>query len=94
METKETLGERVRRVREAQGIGVNALADTCRVSEGAIRQVENGGVKSPSLILGLRLSDALGVDPYWLATGQPEPIEARLVALEGRVTILERERIK
>jgi transcriptional regulator with XRE-family HTH domain len=64
----ETMGERMRRVREAQGLTIYALAETCLVSEGAIRQVESGGVRSPSLLLGLRIAKALGVEPYWLAT--------------------------
>jgi transcriptional regulator with XRE-family HTH domain len=92
METHETLGERMRRVREAQGIRIAALADTCLISEGSIRQIEGGGVRSPSLIVGLRIAKALNVDPYWLATGAAEPIEARVHSLEIRVAALERDR--
>jgi transcriptional regulator with XRE-family HTH domain len=77
MEFKENLGDRVRRLREDQGITIAALTATCRVSEGAIRQVETGAVKSPSLLLALRLSKALGVQPYWLGTGDDPPLDVR-----------------
>jgi len=90
MERIETIGARVRRMREAQGITIAGLADTCRVSEGAIRQVETGGVKSPSLILGLRMAKALGVQPYWLGTGEETPLDVRVTELEARVIALER----
>lgn len=92
MEPIETVGARVRRVREAQGITIASLAETCHVSEGAIRQVETGGVKSPSLILGLRIAKALGVQPYWLGTGEETPLDVRVMELEFRVGELERAR--
>lgn len=51
------------------GLTIAALADACRASEGAPRQIESGKVKSPSLHLGLRIARILDVDPYWLAFG-------------------------
>jgi transcriptional regulator with XRE-family HTH domain len=90
MEPIGSLGARVRHVREARGVTLASLADTCRVSEGAIRQIETGAVERPSLLLGLRIANALGVEPYWLGTGEATPLDVRVVELEARVSALEK----
>jgi transcriptional regulator with XRE-family HTH domain len=65
----ESFGERVRRLREARGKTLAAVAEECGCSEGTIRHIEVGNVASPGLHLGIRLADALGVDVRYLAFG-------------------------
>ena len=84
--------ERSRSRRKIHKIKITAFADSCCVSEGAIRQIESGSVKSPAFILGLRMAKALNVVPYWLGTGRPEPLEDRLAGIELRLTALEKQR--
>ncbi len=86
----ESFGARLRRLREARGFSVATLAVEIGVSEGAIRQMETGNVKSPSLVVGLRLSHQLGVDPYELAFGEGSNLNERLILVERRLDALER----
>jgi len=65
------------------------LAAAAGTSEGSIRQIESGGVRSPGLHFGIRLADALGVDARFLAFGEDRS-EARLDALERRLGAVER----
>ena len=87
----ETFGERLRRLREEQGFSIAALAVEIGISEGAIRQMETGNVKSPSLLVGLRLAHRLGVDPYELALGEGSNLNERLLVLERRLAKLEQQ---
>ena len=48
----------------------SSLAHAVGVTEGAIRQMESGQTKSASFVIGLRIADALGVTPWFLATGE------------------------
>lgn len=68
MET-ETFQERLKRLRESANLSAGALALRVGVTEGAIRQMESGQTKSASFVVGVRLSNALGVTPHYLATG-------------------------
>jgi transcriptional regulator with XRE-family HTH domain len=85
----ETLGGRLRRLRDARGMAIADLARTVGASEGSIRQMETGNVKSPGLLLGIRLADALGVDPRYLAFGE-DPVRTRLDEVERRLAVVER----
>ncbi|HEY0396363.1 MAG TPA: helix-turn-helix transcriptional regulator [Candidatus Elarobacter sp.] len=85
----ESFAERLRRLREEQGFTVATLALEVGVSEGAIRQLETGNVKSPSFVVGLRLAHRLGVDPYELALGKGSTLEERLTVAERRIAKLE-----
>ncbi len=85
----ETFGDRLRRLREEQGFSIATLAVEIGVSEGAIRQMETGNVKSPSLLVGLRLAHRLGLDPYELALGEGSNLNERLILLERRLAKLE-----
>lgn len=58
----ETLAQRLRRLRDEHGYTLADLAAAVGCSEGALRVLENGRVKSPSLLLGVRLADRLHVD--------------------------------
>jgi transcriptional regulator with XRE-family HTH domain len=82
-------GDRLRRLREEQGFSIATLAVEVGVSEGAIRQMETGNVKSPSLLVGLRLAHRLGVDPYELALGVGSNLNERLILVERRLDALE-----
>ena len=85
----ESFAERLRRLREAQGCTVASLAFDVGISEGAIRQLETGNVKSPSFVVGLKLAHHLGVDPYELALGEGSTTHERLIAIERRLMKLE-----
>jgi transcriptional regulator with XRE-family HTH domain len=85
----ESFGERLRRLRESKGFSISDLASAVGVSESTIRQIEVGNVKSPSFALGLRISDRLAVDPYYLALGEGFSISERLNLIEGRIMKLE-----
>lgn len=85
----ESFAARLRRLREEQGFTIATLALEVGVSEGAIRQLETGNVKSPSFVVGLRLAHRLGVDPYELALGNGSTLEERLTMAERRIAKLE-----
>ena len=85
----ESFAQRLRRLREERGATIAALADEVGVSEGAIRQLETGNVKSPSFVVGLRLAHYLGVDPYYLASGDGSHVGERLLLVERRLAKLE-----
>jgi transcriptional regulator with XRE-family HTH domain len=90
----EDFGPRLRRLRTAAGLSPSALAHSVGVTEGAIRQMESGQTRFASFPVGVRLADALGVDPRYLALGDEgassaaKPID-RLSALENRLARLE-----
>lgn len=85
----ETFAQRLRRLRNDHGYSVADLASTVGASEGTIRQLENGSVKSPSFLLGIRLAERLDVDPRYLALGEGSTFSERLDALERRMAKLE-----
>ncbi|HEY0393675.1 MAG TPA: helix-turn-helix transcriptional regulator [Candidatus Elarobacter sp.] len=90
MDEIETLAKRLRRLREEQGVSIAQLADACGTSEGAIRQIEHGRVRSPALHLGLRIARHLGVDPYYLAYGEAGSYATRLEDLANAVLVVQR----
>ncbi len=85
----ETFGERLRRLREAQGLSISGLALEVGVSEGAIRQLESGNARGTSFAIGLKLAHRLGVDPFYLARGEESILNERVTVLERRVEKLE-----
>jgi transcriptional regulator with XRE-family HTH domain len=86
----ETFAERLRRLREEHGLSISGLALEIGVSEGAIRQIESGSVKSTSFSIGLKLAHRLGVDPFYLALGEGSNLNERVTVLERRIAKLER----
>jgi transcriptional regulator with XRE-family HTH domain len=86
----ETFGQRLRRLRTEQGFTVVALAAIARTAEGTIRHLEAGDAKTPSLLLGVRLADALHVEVRFLALGEGSTVAQRFDALERRLDKLER----
>ncbi len=69
----ETFGERLTRLRLGCGYTVAELARVAFVSEGNIRALEAGRTRNPALDTGLRIANALGVSPFVLTFGKPEP---------------------
>ena len=85
----ETFGERLRRLRNERGITVVDLALAVGAAEGTIRQIENGSVKMPSFLLGVRLANQLNVDPNYLALGEGFSMSERFDAIERRLKQIE-----
>ncbi len=83
--TLETIGMRLRRLRVAQSLSAAGLARKVYVTEAAIRAIETGDSKSPSFPVGVRLAEALGVTPRYLAFGDGPDLEARVRAIEQRL---------
>src|SRR5579863_7942948 len=93
----ETFAERLRRLREHRGMSVGNLALRAGLTEGAIRKMEYGDTKGQGFVNGLRIAEALGVDPWELAFGrrvkrgsrtEPKSTETRLRSLQEQVAIL------
>ena len=89
----------MRRIREEKALSIPALAATVGASEGALRQVESGQTKVPSLVLGVRIANALGIDPTHLALGEHsslnerfDDLDRRFRAMEKRLAVLESRR--
>ena len=71
-----TVGERIKKVREAKGWTQEKLADESKVSRGFLSEVEKRG-KNISLDLLLRIANALGASVGYLATGEGEQLGER-----------------
>lgn len=72
----EGVGERVRRLREAQGWSEAVLAGMIGLTEAAIKKLESSGSKAPSFPNGLLMAQALGVSAWMLAFGTDPPVQA------------------
>jgi transcriptional regulator with XRE-family HTH domain len=86
----ETFGQRLRRLRKTAGLTPSALAHAVSVTEGAIPQMETGTTKRASFITGLRIAAALGVMPWYLATGEERDDQNDAIEVLGLRTLLER----
>jgi transcriptional regulator with XRE-family HTH domain len=76
-----TVGERIKKVREARGWTQEKLADESKVSRGFLSEVEKHG-KNISLDLLLRIANALGASVGYLATGEgDQPGERKPVVI-------------
>jgi transcriptional regulator with XRE-family HTH domain len=51
-------------------MSTSELAAVAGISQGGMRQIEDGRVKAPSAIIVLRIARELAVDPYELAFGE------------------------
>jgi transcriptional regulator with XRE-family HTH domain len=72
----ETMGERIRRLREAQNLTQAQLGELCGVSKSAVSQWEDGTTTDIKLIPFLKLQEALKTDGHYLVYGPdraPEP---------------------
>lgn len=68
-----TIGDRVKELRERRRLNPTELAGLVGVTDSAISQLEAGITKAPSFSTGVRLARALGVSPWEIAFGEPEP---------------------
>lgn len=65
----ETMGQRIRALREAKGWNQEKLADVTGVTVSAVSQWERDETKNVKLEPFLRLAEALGTDPHYLVFG-------------------------
>lgn len=65
----ETMGDRIKRLREAQNLTQTELGELCGVSKSAVSQWEDGSTSNIKIIPFLKLCDALKTDPHYLAYG-------------------------
>ena len=85
METKESLGERIRRIRVQQGLSLAKVVGD-DVSRAFLNQVEMGKAR-PSIRVLRILADRLGTEVEYLLGGQVAGIERELSLEKGRVLL-------
>jgi Zn-dependent peptidase ImmA (M78 family)/transcriptional regulator with XRE-family HTH domain len=76
MNDRSSIGERVRRLRVALGLGQLELADHAGLASGAISMLENGRAAVDANAID-SLAAALGCEPWYLTTDQPEPVATK-----------------
>jgi transcriptional regulator with XRE-family HTH domain len=76
------IGDRLKRLRIAKGLGPVALSKAAGVARTALHRIEFGRTRNPSAPVLMRLADALGVTTDELL-GAAELSEAALEASEG-----------
>lgn len=81
--TAETFGERLARLRSEKGMRPTDLAHRVGMTEGAIRHLESGHTKQPSLSVGIKIAKALDVTPEYLAFGTGPIRLAEVTRLPG-----------
>jgi transcriptional regulator with XRE-family HTH domain len=75
LEEQASLGARIRKLREEQGMSLGDLEAKCRVTKGYLSQLESGKAVNPSVTsvvkiargLGVRLADLLGDETVTVA---------------------------
>lgn len=68
-EYMESMGERIRRLREAQNLTQTRLGELVGVSKSAVSQWEDGSTANIKLTVFLALCEALRTDPHYLVYG-------------------------
>ncbi len=81
--TEYRFGEKIKKVRESQGITLKQLAHQMDVSTSLISQIENNKV-SPSIDTLLNLADILDIDPEYLFRDFRKRRKVRIVHQEDR----------
>ena len=69
----ETMGKRIRTLREAKGLTQIELAKICGISREALSQWESDTTENPKLEPLIRLYHALGTTPEYLLWGPDAP---------------------
>ncbi len=78
METEETFGERLRRVRRAQGLTLRQLAEMVSVDFTYLSKLENDRFAPPADTTITRLSEALSISPdEFFAVARKVPTDLR-----------------
>jgi transcriptional regulator with XRE-family HTH domain len=65
----ETMGSRIKNLRNAKGMTLKELGDAVGVTKGAVSQWESGGIANIKLPTVLLLCEALGTDLAYLVYG-------------------------
>lgn len=69
VQNQETMGQRIKRLREARGLSQQQLANLVGVTPSAVSQWETDQVRSIKPPHFLALADALSTDPWFLVFG-------------------------
>ena len=77
----ESLGTRIRQVREELGMTKKQLAALCHYTENAVIHFEYDRVRQPTKIHSIAV--ALNVNPAWLAFGDEWATRERVVVVEN-----------
>lgn len=100
----DSVGKRIRRLREDRKLSQEQLAKRIGIKQGSLTQIETGVTKAPAAETLIALARVFEVDPAWLMTGKgtQQPVatltdpESELLLLfraltsEGRAYILAR----
>lgn len=65
----ETIGDRVRRIREKRGLSQTKLAKSAGITKEGVSAIERSTTKNPRPSTLYALADALGVPDRWLVAG-------------------------
>jgi transcriptional regulator with XRE-family HTH domain len=77
-----TLGERIKALRQKQGLSQGELARRCGISQAAISRLETGSMKDVETAIARRLARALGTSvDYLIGTFEDEDVEALATAV-------------
>lgn len=91
-EWMESMGERIRRLREAQNLTQSRLGELVGVSKSAVSQWEDGSTANIKLTVFLTLCDVLRTDPHYLVYGPDRAPES--AAATGRHRSLAKGRMR
>lgn len=86
VDSTKACGRRIRQLRLERELSQRALAaNVPGISYAYVSRIE-AGTRQPSLQAINRIAAVLGVDPHWIATGQPDPLHtaAQLVVTAWR----------
>jgi len=87
----ETIGKRIKELRDAKNLSQQKLADAVGVVKQTISSWENDEAKNPKLQHLFSIADALGVEARWLALGHNDrlcaPIQGFPVSDTGKFRI-------
>lgn len=70
------IGARLKSRRLERGLNQKVVASVAGVTNAAVSKWEKSGGESMSAIVALKLSQELGVNPFWLVLGEGRPTDA------------------
>lgn len=87
---RDSLATRLKTARKAKGLTQEGLMEMSGVKQSDISKIERGATQSPTGLLAL--AKALGVNPFWLETGEGdmhhEQANTQPVTTKGRVPLI------